>query len=112
MEEEWTLQMDNDPKHQSNIVQMCLREKAVHILANWPPNSPDLNPIENLWAILKVNVSKKYPKNIHDLELNIKNEWELLNIEHKNLMIKLVESMPERLEQVIKRKGYYSDFLF
>ena len=41
----------------------------------WPPNSPDLSPIENVWAILKEKLSKRDIKNFDDLRENIMDIW-------------------------------------
>src|ERR1700737_4356195 len=70
----------------------------------WPANSPDLNPIENLWHVLRANVKKRKPKALKkdDLIAAIKEEWENMDIKVVN---GLIMSMQRRLKAVIKAKG-------
>ena len=78
-----------------------MAEKRVETL-NWPPNSPDLNPIENLWGILKVAVSKRFPTTKEQLVEAISLEWENLSSE---TVQNLILSMPKRIKEVLKNKG-------
>jgi len=54
----WIFQQEKYPKHTSKIVKLWLNLEAINVL-HWPPQSPDLNPMENLWGILKQVVGQK-----------------------------------------------------
>jgi transposase len=47
-----------------------------NIISDWPPNSPDLSVIENVWGILKNKVARRDPQNMIELEECLMDEWD------------------------------------
>jgi hypothetical protein len=64
-------QHDNDPKHTAKATKEWLRKKFLE----WPSQSLDLNPIEDLWRELKVPIAQRQPQNLKDLEKVCMEEW-------------------------------------
>lgn len=107
-EAEITFMHDNDPKHKSKLVQSYLEGQQFRVMV-WPPQSPDLNPIENLWAHLKraLNTYETPAKGLKELWTRIEVEWEKIS---KEYITTLFESMPRRMKAVIKSKGSWTKY--
>ena len=88
--------------HWAKSVIQWLEDSQVDFINDWPSNSPDFNPIENVWSIIKRRLQGKDTSTISRLEAAIQEEWQNLSQE---LLHKLVESVPSRLQECIKRKG-------
>ena len=71
---------DNSPIHSSKKVKQWFDNQPYFILINWPANSPDLNPIENLWAMCNNNNIVKRTR--ENLVKNTLINWEKLRSRH------------------------------
>lgn len=100
-------QHDGAPCHTARMITKFLNDKNIEILKPWPGNSPDLNPIENLWAIIKRAVDKQKPSNCEQLKELITQEWNNISAE---TIENLLKSMPKRIETVLKKKGCHSKY--
>lgn len=96
-------QHDGAPCHQGRTVKKWLADNNIDVLGPWPGSSPDLNPIENCWAILKAKVAQLKPTSTRDLVDKIRLVW--TTEISQDFCSKLIESMPSRLEAVLKAKG-------
>lgn len=106
--EQVIFQHDNDSKHKARTAQNWLKEQEFETLV-WPPQSPDLNPIEHLWALLKKRLNQyERPSNgMIELWERIQTEWNKID---KEACVKLIESMPNRINSVLKAKGMWTDY--
>ncbi|MBM6386306.1 MAG: transposase [Paenibacillus sp.] len=102
-------QHDNDPKHTSNLVKNYLHSQEYQVM-EWPPQSPDLNPIENMWRLLKIRLNEYEtpPKGMQELFERVTEVW--YNVITKEECQKVIESMPNRIEQCINAKGYWTKY--
>ena len=97
----WIFMQDNDPKHKAEMNMRYLENKNVNVL-EWPAQSPDLNPIENLWMTLALKTKERKCRNEDELFRTLQNAWNELE---KNTLEKLVSSMPNRCLMVINDNG-------
>jgi len=100
-------QHDSAPAHAAKKVKYWFAANGVQVL-DWPGNSPDLNPIENLWMILKRKVRLQQPQNLQELILCIKRSW--CNDISQDVCKRLATSMPQRLKSVIQNKGFATKY--
>ena len=97
----WKLQEDNDPKHRSGKAQKWKKKNYIKRIS-WPSQSPDLNPMENIWAVLKANIGNYKPTSLKDLIRIIEKEWKALD---KIFAENLVTSMKNRISLILANEG-------
>jgi transposase len=106
---------DNAPVHRARIIRTLLQQMGIEVM-EWPPYSPDLNPIENLWALMKQEIYKLYPELEHapdnaetldQLTMAAKEAWH--NIRDQ-VLVRLSSTMPHRVEAVIGADGWYTKY--
>jgi transposase len=109
-------QQDNAPVHTAGIVTEWLEQHNIQVDAH-PPYSPDLNPIEHVWVVLKQRLHKKYPNIANTpggpgkvkarLAEVLPEIWDTIPAE---LFESLYKSMPDRVAAVIDAKGWYTRY--
>jgi transposase len=99
---------DNDPKHTARKTKEWLSRNQINVL-DWPAQSPDMNPIENLWNIVDQRLRKRErkPANVDELWEMVKLEWKSIN---KEVIRDLYLSMTARIAALKKAKGGYTKY--
>lgn len=103
---EWTLQQDGDPTH--GAIKSVIQEfnissgNTVTLLPNWPPNSPDLSPIENLWGLVDAKVAQQGCQTFDEFKAAVFKAFKEVPIETCE---NLIDSIPKRLERMVQNNG-------
>ncbi len=97
---DFIFQQDLAPAHTAKGTKSWFNDHGVTVL-DWPANSPDLNPIDNLWDVVKRKMRDTRPNNADDLKSAIKKTWASITPEQCH---KLIASIPHRTDAVIHAK--------
>ena len=89
--------------HKTNLIKDFLARNKISTL-DWPPQSPDMNPIENLWAMVKSRRQKKFgiPKTKRELIEQVFQIWDEID---ETMLDSLSDSIESRLLEVIRLGG-------
>jgi transposase len=104
LESQGIFQQDNARPHTTQKIRDWFTEKKINCL-EWPPQSPDLSPIENIWSFIKdfLNDHKKELTN-NEAIWNLTQQCWFSN-DLSNLIKKCYESLPNRIKEVIQNNG-------
>uniref|UniRef100_A0A9J7YWM9 Tc1-like transposase DDE domain-containing protein n=1 Tax=Cyprinus carpio carpio TaxID=630221 RepID=A0A9J7YWM9_CYPCA len=101
-DEDFVFQHDLAPAHSAKTTGKWFTDHGITVL-NWPANSPDLNPIENLWDIVKRKLRDARPNTLDELKAAIEASWASITPQQCH---RLIASMPRRIEAVTSAKGF------
>jgi hypothetical protein len=101
-------QQDNPPVHTSKMSKKWFKTNKIDVI-EWPAYSPDLSPIENVWGFLvrKVYANGQQYQSVEELSAAIKKYWKTISLSD---IKKFVNSMPNRIYELISNKGYSIDY--
>ena len=92
-------QQDNASSHKIQEVLEYMNDEEIEIL-HWPPYSPDLNCIENIWAYLKMKVRARNPTSVEEMTEVVTDIW-YNDVRLKRLCNSVLNSMPSRIRAVV-----------
>jgi transposase len=100
----WIFQQDGATVHRTKAALQLLKENCPNFIAlDWPANSPDLSPIENVWGWMQREINKEpLSLTVEDFKLQIERVWERVP---KAMLKNLAAGMRKRMEKVIELEG-------
>ncbi len=98
---------DKASPHKARSTQNFLAAADVRVVKDWPSNSPDLNPIENLWSWMQRRVSQAHPTDLEALTAAVMQAWDEVPA---SLLQELATSKAKRLGLVEERGGGYTGY--
>jgi hypothetical protein len=100
----WLLQEDGDPSHGMRKAGLARQYKDAHNIQNLvhPAQSPDLNPIEGIWAIIKQRLRRRIFDSEEEMKEALQEEWDRITIEEIRHRI---ADMPRRCAELVRSKG-------
>ena len=102
------LMQDGAPGYRAETTQEDLRERSIQLIF-WPPYSPDLNPIETVWDLIKDYIQENYPEHLTPTQLRraVMAAWESISEEK---LRELVGSIQARYKAVIRANGMHTEY--
>ena len=100
-------QQDGASTHTCKVVRAFFDRSRVSVLPEWPPRSPDLNPIETLWSILQGLVADEFPTTMEELEVAIDKVFRNFRETRMDTINNLVNSFTKRCQRVVDRGGSF-----
>lgn len=94
-------QQDGASCHTAKSTMNWLRDNRIEVI-DWPSSSPDLNPIENLWGIMKKKLRNDRPTTKDELREKLQKIWDEISKEECQ---HLISSMSQRVDAVVRAKG-------
>ena len=100
-------QQDGAPAHTAVATREFLKAQGIQVLPNWPPNSPDLSWIENIWAWMEQELPKHHFSTLSELKEVLQAVWKDMPLE---ILQANCRSMRARLQKCIENNGLHTGY--